>query len=220
MNLFDIVSSAQGGNTIANLAKQFGLDEKQSSEALNQLLPAFSTALKRKSNSANGLGNLLSAASGAEYERVNDQLDGFEQNDVEKVGREALGNLFESKDVSLAVVEQVASKSGISIETLKSMLPYVASLVMGAISKNGQKSLGDLVGQLVGGEESENQGQSENTLESLTDILKGNSEEAASSMKPDELLGKVSDTLSEMFDTDGDGSAMDDIFDSVLGKSR
>ncbi len=28
MNLFDIVSGAQGGNTVANLAKQFGLDEK------------------------------------------------------------------------------------------------------------------------------------------------------------------------------------------------
>jgi len=100
------------------------------------------------------------------------------------------------------------------------MLPYVASLVMGAIFKNGKKSLGDLQGSLVGGEESKSQGQSENILESITDILKGNSKEVDSNIKPDELLGKVSDTLSEMFDADGDGSAMDDIFDSVLGKLR
>jgi len=43
------------------------------------------------------------------------------------------------------------------------MLPYVASLVIGAIFKNGQ-----------------------NSLESLTDILKENLKDTASDVKPDE----------------------------------
>jgi len=110
MNLFDIVSAAQGGNTVANLAKQFDLDETQSSEALKQLLPAFSSALKRNSKSTDGLGDLLKVLSDSEYERVNDQVDGFGKTDAKKVGQKALGQLFESKDVSRAVVEQVAEK--------------------------------------------------------------------------------------------------------------
>ncbi len=44
-NLSEIMQSAQGGQAIPNLAKQFGLTPEQTQAAINALLPAFSVGL-------------------------------------------------------------------------------------------------------------------------------------------------------------------------------
>ena len=49
--LFDMLTQAQNGNAIDQMAKQFNLSQKQAQDAMEALLPAFSQGLKR--NTAN-----------------------------------------------------------------------------------------------------------------------------------------------------------------------
>ena len=47
MNLLETIMAAQGGGALQGLAKNFGLGDSQASSALEALLPALSSGLKR-----------------------------------------------------------------------------------------------------------------------------------------------------------------------------
>lgn len=50
-------------------------------------------------------------------------------------GNNILGHLFGSKDVSRAVAGQAATKTGLGADVLKKLLPLVATMAMGSLSK-------------------------------------------------------------------------------------
>ena len=50
-------------------------------------------------------------------------------------GNSILGHIFGSKDVSRAVAGRAAEQTGIGADILKQMLPVVATMVMGGLSK-------------------------------------------------------------------------------------
>jgi hypothetical protein len=79
-------------------------------------------------------------------------------------GNEVLGQIFGSKDVSRAVAQDAAAKSGLDPSVLKKMLPMVAMLVAGYMAKQrmagnaaaGQPAsagggLGGMLGGMLGG---------------------------------------------------------------------
>ncbi len=55
-------------------------------------------------------------------------------------GNGILGHILGSKDVSRQVAAEASAKTGISDSVLKQMLPAVAALAMGALSKNASSS--------------------------------------------------------------------------------
>ena len=76
-------------------------------------------------------------------------------------GNEVLGQIFGSKDVSRAVADDAASKSGLGSGVLRKMLPLLAMLVTGFMAKQtggagqaqeggGSGGLGGLIGSLGG----------------------------------------------------------------------
>ena len=77
-------------------------------------------------------------------------------------GNEVLGQIFGSKDVSRAVAQNAAAQSGLDPSLLKKMLPMLAMLVAGLMSKQGTGAqaqglpeaggLGGLLGGLLGGQ--------------------------------------------------------------------
>ncbi|MDH3581892.1 MAG: DUF937 domain-containing protein, partial [Hyphomicrobiales bacterium] len=151
MNLYDMISAAQNGQAMANLGRQYGLNEKQSADALRYLLPAFSSGLKRNTASPEGLEAFLGALSGGQHARYYEDMNIFADPGTMADGNNILGHMFGSKDVSRAVAERAAEQSGIAAEVLKAMLPYIASMIMGAFFKQGQNPIGDILGQVLGG---------------------------------------------------------------------
>jgi hypothetical protein len=61
MNLFDMLTSAQGGNNLQSLGAQYGLTPQQTQAAVDALMPAFSQGFKRTTSDPNGFGALLQA---------------------------------------------------------------------------------------------------------------------------------------------------------------
>lgn len=233
MNLFDMIASAQGGQAMANLGRQFGLSEQQSMDALQHLLPAFSTGLKRNTQSPMDLGGFLEALNGGQHARYFEDSNIFSDQNTVRDGNDILGHMFGSKDVSRAVAEQAAAQTGIGAEILKAMLPYLASIIMGALFKQGQNPIGDILGEVLGGGQAQKRdggnpfgqgnnpfGGGDNPFGPLSEILKGDGKAPGGQPLPGNMPKSGADIFGQMFDTDGDGSAMDDIFDAMLGKKR
>ena len=161
MNLFDIVTNAQGGKGVDALAGQFGLSRQQAEQAVEALLPAFSQGLKQNAADPYGFGAFLSALSSGQHARYfDDASQAFSPQGVAE-GNGILGHLFGSKDLSRAVAEQASQATGIGQDVLKQMLPVVASMIMGGLFKQtnnqmaagglgqGNNPLGELIEQMM-----------------------------------------------------------------------
>ncbi len=152
MNLLDAILNAQGGDPVSLLGSHFGLKGSQTKSALSQLLPALSGGLKQNVASKDGLQSLLSALGKGNHSRYLDDSSTLTEPDTIKDGNGILGHLLGSKDASRRVARQASRKTGVEEGLLKKMLPLVASMAMGALSKQTAKP--DFQSQLAGGSSS------------------------------------------------------------------
>jgi hypothetical protein len=147
--LFDMLANAQNGQGLDLLARQFNLSRQQTELALEALLPAFSQGLKRNVSDPYGIAAFMNALASNQHGQYFDKASRAFSPDGVANGNDILGQLFGSKDLSRAVASQAAQATGIGQETLKQMLPVVASMLMGGMFK---QSTGQLQGsQQAGG---------------------------------------------------------------------
>ncbi len=162
MDLLDMVLQAGGGNTVRQLAQNFGLDENQTSSAVSSLLPALGQGLARNATTPGGIESLLGALTSGGHERYIDNPEYLGSEETIQDGNSILGHVLGSKDVSRQVANNAAAETGIGADVLKKMLPVVATLAMGALSKqragfqaaegaSSGSGLMGLLGQFLGG---------------------------------------------------------------------
>lgn len=140
MNLLETILSANNGSNVQQLAKNFGIGEGDAKSAIAQLLPALTSGLKRNTQSQDGLASLLGALSSGNHQRYLDQPENMQQHSTREEGNSILGHIFGSKDVSRQVASQASQKTGLGNDIMKQMLPMVATLAMGALSKQKQQA--------------------------------------------------------------------------------
>ncbi|QKV19262.1 DUF937 domain-containing protein [Oricola thermophila] len=144
--LFDMFTNAQNGEAIAEMARRFGLSQKQAEEAIAALLPAFSTGLKRNASDPTGIASFLQALAGGNHARYfEDMGKAFAPEGVEE-GNGILGHLFGSREVSRAVAAQAAQATGIAQDILKQMLPVIAATLMGGFGKQSAGQMNAMPG--------------------------------------------------------------------------
>ncbi len=149
MNLFDMLQQGQSGQAFSAMARQFGLSEDQVNSAVEAMTPAFSTGLKRNTAVADGMAGFLRALLGGSHASyVEDATRAFSDAGVAD-GNAILGHLFGSKEVSRAVAAQAEAATGIGQDILKQMLPALATMVMGGLSKQSQDAAGSPFGALM-----------------------------------------------------------------------
>jgi hypothetical protein len=135
MNILDSIINAGGGATVRHLGSQFGLSEAQTSAALSALVPALSAGVRQNLQSPEGLSGLASALSGGNHQRYIDEPATLGNAGTIADGNGILGHVLGSKDVSRRVAAHAGAQSGLSPDVMKQMLPLVATLVMGAMSR-------------------------------------------------------------------------------------
>lgn len=135
MTLFETMMQAQNGDAMKMMARQFGLSEQQAESAIDALMPAFSTGLKRNASDPMGVGRFMEALSTGQHAKYfEDMSQAFQPQGVAE-GNGILGHVFGSKEVSRAVAKQAAQATGIGQDILKQMLPIIASTLMGGMFK-------------------------------------------------------------------------------------
>ena len=139
MNLLESILNAKEGGAVSQLANQFGLNEDQAASAIQNLLPALAGGLQRNINQG-GLDSLIGALTNGQHQRYLDDPSMLGSEEARDDGNGILGHILGSKDVSRQVAAQASTRTGISESVLKQMLPVVASLAMGALSRHSTAS--------------------------------------------------------------------------------
>jgi hypothetical protein len=135
MNILEAILNAQGGASARQLGDQFGLDAQQTQSALGALMPALAGAVSQNAAKPGGLEGLLGALGGGQHAQYLDNPSTLADASTVNDGNGILGHLLGSKDASRAVASGAAARTGIGADVLKRMLPVVAAMVMGGLSK-------------------------------------------------------------------------------------
>lgn len=133
--ILDTLMNAGGGGAVQQIGQRFGLSDDQTSNALNQLVPALMAGLQRNSSQEGGMDALAGALKDGNHSQYVDNPELLGNEATTEEGNSILGHIFGSKDVSRAVASHAAEQTGIGTDVLKGMLPVVATMVMGALSK-------------------------------------------------------------------------------------
>lgn len=152
-----LLDSAKGGAT-DQIGRQFGLDSSQTESVMAKLVPALAAGVQNNTQSADGIAGLAKALQSGNHQRYLDEPESLADSGAVSDGNNILGHILGSKDVSRQVAAGAASETGISADVIKKMLPLVASVLMGGLSKQtgGGTQLpqegagGDLLGSLLG----------------------------------------------------------------------
>jgi len=214
INLLEMIMQAQGGKAAQNVGSQYGLNANQSQQAISALLPAISSALKMNTKSPQGLGALLGALQGGKHSQYLEQEDIYARPETVNEGNAILGHLFGSKDVSRAVAGHAAEKTGIGADILKKMLPMVATMAMGSLSKQTQQQpsmASQLAGLALGGGR---QQQQQSGLGGLLGSLLGGQAKQQRVQQQNHQQGMG--LIGKMLDADNDGSMMDDVLKMAM----
>lgn len=150
MNLLELLLDSQGKPAMKQLASSFGLSEEQATRAVSEMVPALSRGMQHNLNKPNGLEDLMGALTRGNHQRYLDRPDSLAEQAAGQEGNAILGHILGSKDVSRRVANHAASTTGIDSGLLKKMLPVIATMVMGSMSK--QAGASQLPGNLAGGQ--------------------------------------------------------------------
>ncbi len=180
MDLLKTILESQGGG-VKQLANQFGLDSNQANSALAQLIPALAGGVK-KNVQQGGLDSLISALNSGNHSQYLDNPSQLESESTISDGNAILGHLLGSKDVSRKVASHAAQNTGIDSSILKKMLPIVATMVMGGMSK--QSGSGGVLGALLSG------GQSRKSSSGLEGLVTSFLDQDGDGSIVDDLMGK------------------------------
>ena len=217
MNLLEMIMSAQNGAAAQQAGAQLGLNQSQSQSAIAALLPAISSALKQNTANPQGLAGLLGALQNGQHEQYLDNPQMLGQPQTINDGNAILGHLFGSKEVSRAVAGRASEQTGIGSDVLKKLLPLVATMAMGSLSKQTkaptmQSALTGLAMQHLMG------GQKKSGLGAILGAVTGANGRQQRQTQQTHQQGMG--IIGKMLDADGDGSMMDDILEMAMNSRR
>lgn len=157
MNINDLLHGQKHDQIVAELAKNFGVNENQIDSILQQLLPILSRGLRVQAQNPNQQQQLLHALDDQHHQQYIDDPQTLTNKETREDGKKILGHLFDNdKDFSRQVSQHAANQAGVQSALVKKILPIVAAAAMGAISKqvfsNGQQQTGqdsDGFGQML-----------------------------------------------------------------------
>lgn len=141
--LFEMMLKAQNGAVTEAMARQFGLAQDEAQRAIEALLPAFSSGLKRMTANPYDLGPVMGAMFSGAYGKYFDNVGKAFTDQGRTDGNIVLEQLFGSKEVSRAIAAQAEQFTGIGQDVFRRMMPAMAGTMMGGLFKQATGQLGD-----------------------------------------------------------------------------
>jgi len=193
MGMIDLITGGIGTKVITALAGKLGISESKAKWMVAIAVPLMIAALKynssKKAEKADSLNNALDTKhTGDALDRVDQIVTDGPTEDDDKI----VSNMF-GKNAD-QVKSEIAAKTGISSETVGTVLSTLAPIVMGYLGKEkaNQSSggIGDLLGGLLGG---------------------SNTAEATTAGQQQTSGGGIADLVGGFFDKNKDGNFLDDI---------
>ena len=148
----DILVSAQGGKLIDNLAQSFGLSSEQIRSAITALAPALALGLRNAAQNPEVLNKVVDGLAHPTYAAAFVDHSVACCEETATLGQGAITQLFGSNSAAGQVAQIAARDAGLRPDILTQLLPVLASVVLGGLSKSlTDKGLGPILGQIAGG---------------------------------------------------------------------
>ncbi len=137
MTLLEMLTQANNGGLVDQIAGQLGVDPAVVRQGMTQLTPAVARGLQRNTQQAGGLDSLFERLGGAASGQAGrpDQGGGLDGNAI-------LGQIFGTKDVSRNVAGAAADQGGLDSSLLRKMLPLIASAAVMLLNQRNQAGAG------------------------------------------------------------------------------
>ena len=135
MNILDTIMNAGNGAAVRQIGSQVGLDESQTATALSALVPALVCRCAAESAVGRWPERTPRRAIGRNHQRYVENPAVLGEAEYCRGRQRHLGHIFGSKDVSRRVAAETGAQTGLAPDVMKRMLPLVATLVMGAMSR-------------------------------------------------------------------------------------
>lgn len=135
MSVLDSFLSSMGPGVVQQITQQFGIDGTQATSVLSTVIPMLAGGLKNKVSSEGGAG-LMDMITGSSFQQFADNPATLNSSAAIEQGKSLLSQIFGGSEGLSEVTNKTAEKTGLGGSIISSMLPIVASLFMGYISKN------------------------------------------------------------------------------------
>jgi len=221
MQLTQILTQMGG---LQAMARELGVNEQQVASGAEALLPALLGGFKKQAAGGagapaglGGLGGLLGQLGAMGGGGLMDEVLAPRPTDVSR-GNAVLGQIFGSKDVSRAVAQGAASRTGLDPSLLQRMLPMLAMLVSGWMARQaggaGAAPAAAAAATAAGGGLGSLGGGLGGALGSLMAAASGASGASGAGAPAGGLAG-----LASLLDLDGNGNPLDDVL-RMVGQGR
>ena len=148
MQILDVLTGAQDGAAAGNLARAFNIEPKAAEAALEALVPQLTRSMERNTLSNGGLADLVEMLGQGDRQRYLQPETALASDDARADGNAILEQILGSKNASRKAAERAARETGLDENLLKQLLPAVAGLVMGGVSKQTAGAFGDIFQKL------------------------------------------------------------------------
>jgi hypothetical protein len=236
--LVEMLLQSLEGDGFSQIKQKFDLDSEDAEKAIEAVLPAFSTGLKRNTAKPKNLGAFLQTLSDGRHAKYIDDTNTAFTDEGIRDGNGILKHLFGSKKASRALSNQASSASGVDENTIKKMLPVIASMVMGGVFKqstgqtepetrtnlnssnasqiSGGGILGDILGELV----KNGMGENKNNQSSKGSKKRRKNENPLGDLLEQMMGGSKRKSKSKNKRSYSDDSQMGQIFEDMLSGKR
>ena len=148
----EILSSAQGGQLIENLARSLGLSTEQTRTAVEALTPALALGLRNAATNPAVLEHVVAGAVHPTHLAAYDDPAVAHGEESRELGQAAIAQLFGSGSAAGQVAQIAARDVGLRPDILARMLPILASVVLGGLAKSfNNQGLGSILEQIASG---------------------------------------------------------------------
>jgi hypothetical protein len=131
-NWFDLMKQAQTSGGIDAVSRQFGLSPDQAQKAMAAFLPAFAMGLHRAADPGDP-NRFVQSMMNQAYQSFWQAAGQTFSSQAQQQGRQLLDQLFGSDEVTRRVAHQAADYAGVSVETMRQVLPVLTGILAGGM---------------------------------------------------------------------------------------
>ena len=148
MQVLDYILRDNDGQAVANLAASFGLTRDEAERAIRAVGPLLASSIERNTLSRGGLADLVAALGDGRHQAyLGGQLP-LSDPRLREDGNAILGHLVGTKDASRGIAQRAAAESGLGAGLIRMLLPIIAGMVLGGLSKKTSGGLGDILSKM------------------------------------------------------------------------
>jgi len=137
MGLMDILLNSGNGDLLKQVSQKAGIDEESANELLKSLGSSMLGSVKgRVQSDKHESSKLEDLIKNSKYANMIDSpSDHYNNPNMVENGNDLLRHITGSKENSREIAKQVSQKTGVSPSIIKSLLPMLAPLIIGTLSK-------------------------------------------------------------------------------------